>query len=115
MYGGEEQGFFVSFLEVLGVDDARAGVLAGLQLDAGDEPAAGPGGVVVERGAVSVLGVLGEDDGGALEVQGPLARFKVQLGFVAPPRAVLHCHDRLAVGGHRGNQCAVHLVPVVLV
>lgn len=63
-----------SGLEVLCIDDAGAAVLTGLQLDGGDKPAAGARSVVVERGAVSVLGVFGVHNGGALVVQGPLAR-----------------------------------------
>lgn len=102
-------------LQVLCVDDAGTSILTGLQLHRGDEPAAGPCGVVVERGAVSVLGVLRVDDGGASIADGFLPRLQVNLGLVAPPGAVPHCHHRLAEGGWRGNRGAVHLVLVVLV
>lgn len=56
--------------EVLGIDDAGAEVLARLQAHGGGEPAAaGPRsrGLVAERGAVGAAGVLGVDDGRALE------------------------------------------------
>lgn len=61
-----------SGLEVLCIDDAGAAVLTGLQLDGGDKPPLGTRSVVVERGAVSVLGMFGVHNGGALVVQGPL-------------------------------------------
>lgn len=77
--------------EVLGVDDAGAEILARLQAHGGGEPAAtGPGarGLVAERGAVGAAGVLGVDDGRALEAQGPVARLQVDLGLVTAPGAV---------------------------
>lgn len=102
-------------LQVLCVDDAGAGVLAGLQLHRGDEPAAGAARVVAERGAVRALGVLGVNDGGAPVADGLLPRLQVHLGFVAPPGAVAHGHHRLAVGDGRGERGAVDLVPEVSV
>lgn len=102
-------------LQVLGVDDAGARVLAGLQLHRGDEPAARARGVVVERGAVRVPGVFGVDEGGALVPEGLLPGLQVHLCLVAPPGAVLHHHHRLAEGGGRGDGGAQHLVPVALV
>lgn len=105
----------VQNLQVLGVDDAGTGILAWLQLHCGDIPAAGACGVVVERGAVSVLGVFRVDDGGALVADGPLPWLQVHLGFVAPPGAVSHRHHRLAEGCGRRNGDAKHLVTVVLV
>lgn len=102
-------------LQVLGVDDAGTRVLAGLQLHRGDEPAAGARGVVVERGAVSVLGVFGVDDGGALVADGPLPGLQVHLALVAPPGAVPHGHHRLAEGRRRGHRDAEHPVLVMLV
>lgn len=59
--------------------------------------------------------MFGINDGGALVADGFLPRLQVHLGFVAPPGAVPHRHDRLAEGGGRGNGGAVDLVPVVLV
>lgn len=105
----------VQALQVLCVDDAGAVVLSGLQLHRRDEPAAGARGFVIERGAVSVLGVLWVDDGGALVADRPLPGLQVDLALVAPPGAVPHCHHRLAVGGGCRNGAAEHLIPVVFV
>lgn len=102
-------------LQVLCVDDAGARVLAGLQLHRGHEPAAGTRGVVVEGGAVSVLGVFWVDDGGALVADGLLPRLQVHLCLVASPSGVLHRHHRLAEGSGHGNRDAHHPVSVVLV
>lgn len=102
-------------LQVLCVDDAGACILTGLQLHRGDEPAAGARGVVVERGAVSVLGVFRVDDGGALVADRLLPRLQVHLGLVAPPGAVTHRHHCLAEGGGRGHGGTVHPVLVMLV
>lgn len=81
----------------------------------GDEPAAGARGVVVERGAVSVLGAFRVDDGGAPVADGLLPRLQVHLRLVAPPGAVLHRHHCLTEGGGCGDGVAVNLVLVVLV
>lgn len=102
-------------LQVLGVDDAGTGILTGLQLHRGDEPAAGAARVVAERSAVGALGVFGVNDGGAPVANGFLPRLQVHLGLVAPPGAVPHRHHRLAVGGGRWKRGAVHLVPEVSV
>lgn len=102
-------------LQVLCVDDTGTSVLTGLQLHCGDKPATGACGVVVERGAVSVLGVFRVDDGGALVADGPLPWLQVHLGLVAPPGAVPHRHHRLAEGGGRGNGGAENPVLVMLV
>lgn len=102
-------------LQVLCVDNTGTSVLTGLQLHRGDEPAAGARGVVVERGAVSVLGVFWVDDGGTLVSDWPLPWLQVHLRLVAPPSAVLHRHHRLAEGGGRGDRGAVNPVPVMLV
>jgi len=102
-------------LQVLCVDDTGARILTGLQLHCGDEPAARACGAVVECGAISVLGVLWVDDGGALVADRPLPRLQVHLGLVAPPCAVPHCHHCLAEGGGRGNWGAQHPVSVMLV
>lgn len=82
-------------------------------MDRGHEPAAGPGGLVVERGAVSVLGVFGVDDGGAPVAQGLLPRLQINLGLVAPPGAVLDGHHGFAEAGGGGDGGAVNLVPIV--
>lgn len=100
-------------LQVLGVDDAGTGVLAGLQLHRGDEPTLGACGVVAEGGAVRALGVLRVDDGGAAVADGLLPRLQVHLGPVAPPSAVPHRHHCLAEAGGRGHGGAAHLVLVV--
>lgn len=100
-------------LQVLGVDDAGTGVLAGLQLHRGDEPALGAGGVVAEGGAVRALGVLRVDDGGAAVADGLLPRLQVHLGPVAPPSAVPHRHHCLAEAGGRGHGGAANLVLVM--
>lgn len=102
-------------LQVLRVDDAGTGVLAGFQLHGGDKPAVGARRVVAERGAVSVLGVFGVNDGGAPVADGLLSRLQVHLGPVAPPSTVLHRHHCLAEGGGRGHGGAVNLVPVMFV
>lgn len=102
-------------LQVLCVDDTGTSILTRLQLHRGDEPAAGARGVVLERGAVSVLGVFWVDDGGAPVADGPLPRLQVHLGFVAPPSAVPHRHHCLAVGCGGRNRGAIHPVPVMLV
>lgn len=102
-------------LQVLCVDDAGTGVLAGLQLHGGDEPAAGAARVVVQRGAVRALGMFGVDDGGAPIANGLLPRLQVHLRLVTPPGAVAHGHHRLAVGDGCGERGAVHLVPEVSV
>lgn len=84
-------------------------------MDRGHEPAAGPGGLVVERSAVSVLGVFGVDDGGAPEAEGLLARLQIDLGLVAPPGAVSNGHHGLAEAGGGRDGRAVNLVLVVTV
>lgn len=102
-------------LQVLCINDTGTSILTRLQLHRGDKPAAGACGVVVESGAVSVLGVFGVNDGGALVADGPLPRLQVHLGLVAPPSAVPHRHHCLAERGGRGNRGAVDPVPVMLV
>ncbi len=102
-------------LQVLCVDNARTRILTRLQLHRGDKPAAGAHGVVVERGAVSVLGVFRVNDGGAPVANRLLPRLQVHLRLVAPPSAVMHRNHCLAEGGCRGNGGAVHLVLVVLI
>lgn len=102
-------------LQVLAVDDTGTGVLAGLQLHRGDEPALRAGRVVAERGAVGALGVFGVNDGGAPVADGLLPWLQVHLGPVAPPGAVADRHHGLAEGGGGGHGCAVDLLLVVLV
>lgn len=102
-------------LQVLGVDDTGAGVLAGFQLHRGDEPALGAGGVVAERGAVGALGMFGVDDGGAPVADGLLPWLQVHLGPVAPPGAVVHRHHCLTEGGGGGHGGAADLLLVMLV
>lgn len=102
-------------LQVLRVDDTGTRILAGLQLHRGNKPATGPRGVVVECGAVSVLGVFWVDDGGASVADGPLPGLQVHLGLVAPPGAVSHCHHGLTEGGCCGHWNTVDLVLVMLV
>lgn len=82
-------------------------------MDRGHKPAAGPGSLVVERGAVSVLGVFGVNDGGAPVAQGLLAGLEIDLGLVAPPGAILNSHDGLTEAGGGGDWRAVNLVPIV--
>lgn len=102
------------FSQLLSVDNAGTSVLTRLQPHCGHEPAASSGvGVVVQRGAIGVVGVFGVDDGRALVVNGPVSWQEVKLGFVAAPRVVLQRHHCLAVGGYRGNPCTVNLVTVV--
>lgn len=101
--------------EVLGVDDAGAEVLAGLQAHGGGEPAAaGPRGLVAEGGAARAAGVLGVDDGRALVAQGPVAWLQVDLGLVVTPGAVgrRHHHRLAEVDGH-GHGRAVDMLAVV--
>lgn len=102
-------------LQVLCVDDTGTSIFTGLQLHRGDKPAAGARGVVVERGAISVLGVFRVDDGGALVSDGPLPWLQVHLRLVAPPSAVPHRHHCLTEGGGRRDGGAVNPVAVMLV
>lgn len=102
-------------LQVLCINDTGTSILTRLQLHCGDKPAAGACGVVVERGAVSVLGVFGVNDGGALVADGPLPRLQVHLGLVASPSAVLHRHHCLAERGGCWNRGAVNPVSVMFV
>lgn len=102
-------------LQVLCVDDAGIRIFTGLQLHRGDEPAAGVACVVVECGAVSVLGMFWVNDCGALVGDRLLPWLQVHLGLVAPPSTIGHRHHCLAERGGCGHGGAVNLVSVVLV
>lgn len=86
-------------------------MLAQLELYAGGEPAAGSAQAAAQGGPEGAPGVLGEDDGGAAEAQGPGPRLQGQLAAVAAPRAVGCRHDRLTVGRDRGHR---HVEDIVL-
>lgn len=101
-------------LERGGPKAAGRGVRAGLQLHAGGEAAAGPAQAAVQGGPEGAARVLGEDDGGAAEVQGARPRLQGQLAAVVAPRAVGRRHDRLAVGRDRGHVRVEDIVPEVL-
>lgn len=66
-----------------------------LQLHAGEETSGQPVAVVAQLRGEDRAGLLGVDDGGALEALQPVARLKLQLCFVAAPSAVRHSHDSL--------------------
>lgn len=87
--------------------------LCGFQLHAGQEPPQRLAAVVIQRGGVDGLGVLGVDDGGAEEAAGLVAGLEAHFGLVAAPGAVGDAGDRLAAGGHGQAQGQVDVVDEV--
>lgn len=90
-----------------------------LQLHTGQEAFGRSVGVVAQLGRVDGAGLLGVDDGGGLEVLGPLAWLELQVRLVVAPGAVRHGHDGLPAAvqtltqrleGHVLNEVAVRVV-----